>query len=208
MMVKGFVFFRDGKIPFVIENYRMELFTDDSLLNDFCKEYNLKETGVFGSCKHPLSAQYYELVEIGGAYAHKFIPFIEFLGVPCLILTDLDSVADRVSKSGKIVKKSVVVSQGETTSNETLKWWIRRNKGLQENDTSKIDLTEIISMTTDDKTRGKCHIEFQTAESGLCGHSLEEAIRNVNRKHYDLLIWLNQYIMLSTPRTPSCFLTH
>ena len=42
-MVKGFIFFRDGKIPFVIENYCMELFTDDSLLDDFCKEYNFKE---------------------------------------------------------------------------------------------------------------------------------------------------------------------
>lgn len=143
-------------------------------------------TGVFGSGKYPLSAQYYALIEIGGAYAHKFIPFIEFLGVPCLILTDLDSVADRISKGGKVVKKSVVVSQGETTSNETIKWWIRRNKGLPENDTSKIDLTVITSMSPDDKTRGKCHIEFQTDENGLCGHSLEEAVRNVNRKHYDL----------------------
>ena len=143
-------------------------------------------TGVFGFGKYPLSAQYYALIEIGGAYAHKFIPFIEFLGVPCLILTDLDSVADRISKGGKVVKKSVVVSQGETTSNETIKWWIRRNKGLPENDTSKIDLTVITSMSPDDKTRGKCHIEFQTAENGLCGHSLEEAVRNVNRKHYDL----------------------
>lgn len=127
--------------------------------------------GVFGSCKYPLS---------------EFIPFIDFLGVPCLILTDLDSVTDRVGKSGKVVKKSVVVSQGETTSNETIKWWVRRNKGLSESDTSKIDLTEITSMTTDNKTRGKCHIEFQTTEKGLCGHSLEEAIRNVNRTHYDL----------------------
>ena len=41
-MVKGFVFFKEGKIPFVIENYRMELFTDDHLLNDFSKEYNFK----------------------------------------------------------------------------------------------------------------------------------------------------------------------
>jgi hypothetical protein len=42
-MVKGFIFFKEGKIPFVIENYRMELFTDDSLLNEFSKEYNFKE---------------------------------------------------------------------------------------------------------------------------------------------------------------------
>ena len=79
-----------------------------------------------------------------------------------------------------------MVSQGETTSNETIKWWVRRNKGLPDDDTSKIDLSDIIAMTSDDKTKGKCHIEFQTNENGLCGHSLEEAIRNVNRKHYNL----------------------
>lgn len=142
--------------------------------------------GVFDSCKYPLSAQYYALVEIGGAYAHKFIPFIDFLGLPCLILTDIDSVADRKSKAGKTVKKSVPVSEGETTSNETIKWWIRKNKGLPDEDTTQIDLADIIAMTPSEKTRGKCHIEFQTTENGLCGHSLEEAIRNVNRRHYNL----------------------
>lgn len=50
-MVKGFVFFRNGKIPFVIENYRMELFTDGSLLKDFSKEYNLKKSYIIqGQC--------------------------------------------------------------------------------------------------------------------------------------------------------------
>ena len=142
--------------------------------------------GLFGFCKYPLSAQYYAIIEISGAYAHKFIPFIEFLGLPCLILTDLDSVAGKPNKDGKVTKCSVVVSQGETTSNATIKWWVRRNKGLPENDTSIIDLAEIMSMNPNDKTRGKCHIEFQTIENGLCGRSLEEAIHNVNRKHYNL----------------------
>ena len=41
-MVKGFIFFRYGKIPFVIDNYRMELFTDEKLIEDFIKEYNFK----------------------------------------------------------------------------------------------------------------------------------------------------------------------
>jgi len=141
---------------------------------------------VFDSRKYKLSAQYYTLVEIGGAYANKFIPFVEFLGLPCLILTDLDSVAPKMGKNGKVVQQSVPVSQGETTSNETLKWWVRKNKGLPEEDETKINLSEILSMTQADKTRGKCHIEFQTEEQGLCGHSLEEAIRNVNRAHYGL----------------------
>ena len=89
-------------------------------------------------------------------------------------------------KNRQIYYKSVPVSCGETTSNETLKWWVRKNKGLSNDDKTKIDLADIISMSSDDKTRGKCHIEFQTKENELCGHSLEEAIRNVNRSHYGL----------------------
>ena len=42
-MVKGFIYFLERKIPFVIQDYRMELFSDnDALLNDFTKEYNFK----------------------------------------------------------------------------------------------------------------------------------------------------------------------
>lgn len=42
-MIKGFVFFRDGKIPFVVKDYCMELFSDDGLLKDFTKEHNFKK---------------------------------------------------------------------------------------------------------------------------------------------------------------------
>lgn len=41
-MIKGYVFYKEGKIPFVIKEYRMELFSDDKLLDDFVKEYNFK----------------------------------------------------------------------------------------------------------------------------------------------------------------------
>lgn len=37
---KGFIIFNDKKIPFVIENFRMELFTDDDILLEFIKKYN------------------------------------------------------------------------------------------------------------------------------------------------------------------------
>lgn len=144
------------------------------------------KSGDFNAQKYKLPAQYYTLIEIGGAYAYKFIPFIEFLGIPCLILTDIDSVLGQEGRNGRIYYKSVPVSCGETTSNATIKWWIRENKGLSHDDNPKINLTDITSMSSDDKTRGQCHIEFQTKENELCGHSLEEAIRNVNRSHYGL----------------------
>ncbi len=50
-MVKGFIFFRDGKIPFVIKDYCMELFSDDNLLKDFTKENNFKNNYILqGEC--------------------------------------------------------------------------------------------------------------------------------------------------------------
>ena len=50
-MVKGFINYKDGRIPFVIENYRMELFTDNDLLKIFSQEYNFKENYIlYGQC--------------------------------------------------------------------------------------------------------------------------------------------------------------
>lgn len=134
--------------------------------------------GLFDSQEYKLPAQYYALIEIGGAYAYKFIPFIEFLGIPCLILTDIDAMEDGRTKA--------VVSKGKVTSNSTLKWWMRKHKNLREDDTSTINLSEIVALTAEEKTRGTCHVEFQTSEYGLCGRSLEESIMNVNRTHYEL----------------------
>ncbi|MCM1438012.1 MAG: AAA family ATPase [Roseburia sp.] len=134
--------------------------------------------GLFEPQKYKLPAQYYAMVEIGGAYAYKFIPFINFLGIPCLILTDIDSMKDGRTKS--------TVTNGNISSNATLKWWMRQLKNLPEEDTTKIPLSEIVSLTSTQKTQGKCHIEFQTREKNLCGRSLEEAIKNVNRDFYGL----------------------
>lgn len=135
--------------------------------------------GDFDGQKYKLTEQYCSLIEVGGAYAYKFLPFVEFLGIPCLVITDLDPVAGPHNKA-------VSASQGETTSNATIKWWVRKNVGLSEDDSSKIELSSVISMAAEKKTQKQCHIEFQTEEHGLCGRSLEEAIRNVNRAIYGL----------------------
>jgi putative ATP-dependent endonuclease of the OLD family len=39
-----------------------------------------------------LLSRYLTTLQLGGAYAHRFTPLLEFLGLPCLIITDLDSV--------------------------------------------------------------------------------------------------------------------
>lgn len=123
-----------------------------------------------------LASQYYTICEVGGAYAHKFIPFVEFLGIPTLIITDIDSVDDCAPHP-----KHCTVSKAADTSNETIKHWM---KALLNNKCA--DFAAIKNLSVDDRTKGNIHIEWQTEESGLCGRSLEEAIKNVNRKLYDL----------------------
>lgn len=140
--------------------------------------------GCFDSREYKLPDQYYTLIEVGGAYAHLFVPFAEFLDIPCLILTDLDSVVKRQGNDGIFRNSVAPVSEGKTTSNETLKWWLRKIKGAKSG--TEVTLDDIMAMPSEDKTMGKCHIEFQTMEGGLCGRSLEEAIKNVNRSLYGL----------------------
>ncbi len=143
------------------------------LVPDMIEKCN--KSGLFEPTTYKLPAQYYSLIEIGGAYAYKFIPFIRFLGIPCLIITDIDAVKDGTKST---------VSEGKTTSNATIKWWFKEVKGQSNNNEIKLD--DIKNLTNGEKSIDKCHIEFQVAENGLCGRSLEEAIKNVNRTFYKL----------------------
>ena len=127
-----------------------------------CKEEDLSE----------LKSQYYTIVEIGGSYANKFIPLLCFLEIPSVIFTDIDSVLNR--------KKSIV-SVGNASSNVTLNGWVKNVKKID-----KVSLNDIKTLTDDEKTIENIHIEFQTSENELCGRSLEEAIKNVNREKYGL----------------------
>ena len=91
-MVKGFVFYRGGKIPFVIEDYRLELFSDDSLLSNFAKEHNFK-------MNYTLHGQYFR----DGFHGQRVIFLVEYsmagtCYLTCYILYNLgsESICDTV----------------------------------------------------------------------------------------------------------------
>lgn len=74
-MVKGFILYKNGKIPFVIERYRMELFTDDIILNDFMQEHNKKKNYI-------LSGQYFSL----GVEPRRITILVEYsMGSTCYL---------------------------------------------------------------------------------------------------------------------------
>lgn len=72
-----------------------------------------------------LDRSYVSLLEIGGSHAHKLRPLIEALGIPTLVITDLDSIKPK--RAGKARPK---IGFNLRTGNYTLKTWAPANENL------------------------------------------------------------------------------
>ena len=70
------------------------------------------------------------------------------------------------------------------TSNATIKRWCHDVIDIAV--TKKIKLKQILELTEQQKTNGLRHLEFQMEENGTYPRSLEEALMNVNREHYEI----------------------
>lgn len=114
-----------------------------------------------------LRSSYLTLLEVSGAFAHIFIPLLEFLELKTLIITDLDSV-NKISKG-----KACVCHQGKSTSNACIKSWFKEKS-----------LSIIQQKTDSDKIKGKIRIAYQCPEDGnnACGRSFEDAFMLANNK--------------------------
>lgn len=122
--------------------------------------------------KTNLEGNYLTLLEISGAFAHKFIPLLEFLELKTLIVTDLDSVTEK-SKG-----KACAVYEGKSTSNTCIKSWFGDEK----------DLSTIQQKTDSDKVKNKIRIAYQCPESkeAACGRSFEDAFMIANKEIFCL----------------------
>ncbi len=114
-----------------------------------------------------LSTQYVSILEVGGAYTHKFKEILEFLKLKTLVVTDIDSVD---SVNGKRCEVNGGLG-GELTSNQTLKDWIP----------NKATIAELIACTEEDKIEKEIiRVAYQTEENGIVSRSFEEAFINAN----------------------------
>lgn len=122
-----------------------------------------------------LASQYITTVEIGGAYAHLFYKFLDFLELKTLIITDLDSTKEEKSEKDKIVYRACEVSNGTHSSNAGLKHWFKKSEEI-------IDLVELRKKTITDKIEGVRRIAYQIPEKGstVCGRSFEDAFVMAN----------------------------
>ena len=130
-----------------------------------------EDTGVFGD--RSLASQYYTIAEVGGAYAHLFYDFVDYLGIPTLIITDIDFV----NENGKACQKF----DAKRSSNAAINKWCHDIFQIAVTTTITIDHVLELAGNSDKRINGLRRIEFQKEEGSFYPRSLEEAIINVNR---------------------------
>lgn len=127
-----------------------------------------------------LSCQYISIIEVGGAYAHHFFKLLDFLELRTLIITDLDSVKEGQSQSGRRTYPACKVVEGTRTSNACIKTWF--------NDDT-ISPATLIAKPEPEKINGFRRIAYEVAEShdlSACGRSFEDAFMLANRELFEI----------------------
>ncbi|MGI9580133.1 AAA family ATPase [Chryseobacterium sp. RRHN12] len=116
-----------------------------------------------------LNKNYISILEVGGAYTHKFKELLNFIKVKTLVITDIDSV--QLENNRKACR---VATPDSVTSNATLKNWLPK----------KTTIADLISTELKDKFEGKfirvCYQISENTENLYVARSLEEAIINRN----------------------------
>ncbi|MFJ1310934.1 ATP-dependent nuclease [Agrobacterium sp. P15N1-A] len=110
-----------------------------------------------------LGSQYVTVMEVGGAYAHRFFDLLAFLKLRTLIITDIDAVRPNVNNK----REAVPVAQGQFTSNGCLKALFGDN----------VSPTELLAKMPDEKTANGRRVAYQIPEDdgAACGRSFEDA---------------------------------
>ena len=119
-----------------------------------------------------LEASHLTILELGGAFTHRFKELVHFLGLRCLIITDIDSV-----KAEGHHKACTTDVPDAISANPTLKTWIPREKSIN-------DLLNVSAAAKVDPKSAKVRIAYQTrheviwngASKNIAGRTLEEAL--------------------------------
>jgi predicted ATP-dependent endonuclease of OLD family len=155
--VKNLSTFYDNEEPttrdFLLQYIRLThcdlFFADAAILVEGNVERLLLPLIIHRNCKQ-LEACHLTILEVGGAFAHKFRKLIEFLELTCLIITDLDSVLgprgngteqdelaaetdeDDESEAPRSRTACLTTTPGAVTSNEMLKAWVPELTSVEE----------------------------------------------------------------------------
>ena len=120
-----------------------------------------------------LSSQYISSVEVGGTYAHLFFRLLNFLELPALVITDIDSIRGTHEQACK-------VSEGTGTSNACIRKWFNSGREIR---------PEALSAKADaEKINKGIRLAYQVPEKANvpCGRSFEQSFILANPTMFGL----------------------
>ncbi|UTH74434.1 AAA family ATPase [Chromobacterium sp. IIBBL 290-4] len=81
---------------------------------------------------HDLDKRYISFLDLGGRHAHRLRPLVERLGIPTVVITDVDPVVVTKNASGKTVRKAAAIDDPKLLEcgNDTLNSWHPKQKKL------------------------------------------------------------------------------
>lgn len=133
--------------------------------------------------KAGLDTYYISVVEVNGRHAHSFRSLIEKIGIPTLVVTDIDATETIVEEEGKEKYKAVITAKGKgyKTGNPSVRSWIP----------GKELVDDLLSLDENGKIVDNVRIAFQTPESvkwkkdndeetEICPYTFEDALIMAN----------------------------
>ncbi|MBR5630009.1 MAG: AAA family ATPase [Bacteroidales bacterium] len=132
--------------------------------------------------KAGLDTYYISVIEVNGRHAHSFRGLIEKIGIPTLVVTDIDATKT-VVEDGKEKQKAVVTVKGKgfKTGNPSVKNWLP----------GKELIDDLLALDENAKTVDNVRIAFQTPErvrwdkdkdeeTEICPYTFEDALIMAN----------------------------
>lgn len=134
----------------------------------------IRKTDAAAAGEPQLGSQYLTVMEVGGAYAHRFFDLLAFLELRALIITDIDAV--KPNAAGKRV--ATPVAEGEFTSNGCIKAWFE----------NAVSPAALLAKTPAEKLVGVRRLAYQIPEidGGPCARSFEDAFILANPDRFPL----------------------
>ena len=119
-----------------------------------------------------LRSQYMTIMEVGGAYAHKFFHLLNFLDLQTLVVTDLDPVAEPGGKK-------CLVHEAKATSNACINAWFGGGTCVP---------SHLIEKSEAERIKGQVRLTYQCPEvaDGPCGRTFEDAFLLANTDKFEV----------------------
>ncbi|OEE53619.1 ATP-dependent nuclease [Vibrio splendidus] len=153
--------------------------TERILLPLFIKEFDDKCKGK----QKKISQQNISIIE-AGANAKAFAPFLDFIGIKSLVITDLDStekiIGTDINNKKTTSYNTCAVEKGSYTSNETLKYFLASPPFKEEE--NFIKWFAQVKNGQKKQLNKNINVAYQVEENGYHARSFEDAFLNCNKK--------------------------